>query len=86
MYEQQRDALFNQQMNLEQTTFGINQLKDNMDTIEAMKETSNAFKSQLKQMNVTKIENLQDELQDLMEDSNEINECKFFLISNSSNE
>lgn len=76
MYEQQRDSLFNQQMNLEQTSFMTNQLKDNMDTIQVMKETTNTFKTQLKQMSIEKIEDLQDELQEMMMDSNEINERK----------
>jgi charged multivesicular body protein 5 len=74
MYEQQRDSLFNQQMNLEQTTFMTNQLKDNMDTFQTMKESTQGMKSQMKGLNIEKIDQLQDDMADLMDDANEINE------------
>ena len=66
LYEGQRDQLYNQQFNLEQTTFVMESAKDTVNTVQALKATSKdmrqAFKS--KELDISSIEKLQDELAD----------------------
>ena len=49
-------------------------LKNVMTTVDAMKTTNKALKSQYGKIDIDKIERMQDEMQDLMEVGNEINE------------
>eukprot|EP01080_Neovahlkampfia_damariscottae_P000857 gene857-9106_t len=74
MYESQSDSLYKQQMSLEQTTFVTNQLKDNLDTVQAMKQSTDMMKNQFKQYDIDKISDLQDEMYDMMLDADEIND------------
>ena len=66
LYEGQRDQLYSQQFNLEQTTFVMESAKDTVNTVQALKATSKdmkqAFKS--KELDISSIEKLQDELAD----------------------
>eukprot|EP01084_Bolivina_argentea_P033758 62427_1 len=73
-YEQQRDRIMGQQMNIDNAKFTLQSIKDNEDMIAAMKGATTQLKQQFKGINIDEIEDLQDEMMDLMEDSNEINE------------
>lgn len=68
LYENQREQLYNQQFNMEQTSFALESIKDTAQTVQAMKaagaELKSAFKKQ--DLNIDGIEKLQDEMADLM--------------------
>jgi uncharacterized protein HemX len=68
LYENQREQLYNQQFNMEQTSFALESIKDTAQTVQAMKaagaELKQAFKKQ--DLNIDSIEKLQDEMADLM--------------------
>lgn len=68
LYENQREQLYNQQFNMEQTSFALDSIKDTAQTVQAMKaagaELKTAFKKQ--DLNIDSIEKLQDEMADLM--------------------
>merc|ERR1712113_420377 len=73
-YEQQRDRLMGQQMNVDSAKFAQQSIKDNADMVTAMKGAATQLKQQFKEINIDEVEDLQDEMQDLMEDANEIND------------
>jgi len=74
MYENQRENLTNQSFNIEQQNFAIQQVKDTKTTVDAMKVGVKEFKKAYKHVDIDQIENLQDELEDLTEQSSEIQE------------
>eukprot|EP01118_Nematostelium_gracile_P011864 TRINITY_DN427_c0_g1_i1.p1 TRINITY_DN427_c0_g1~~TRINITY_DN427_c0_g1_i1.p1 ORF type:complete len:210 (-),score=66.09 TRINITY_DN427_c0_g1_i1:47-676(-) len=74
MYEGQRDQLMNQSFNMEQASFATQTMKDTVTTISAMKTANTELKKQFKTVKIDDIENLQDEMFDLMETTNEIQE------------
>eukprot|EP00005_Dracoamoeba_jomungandri_P000023 CAMPEP_0174251416 /NCGR_PEP_ID=MMETSP0439-20130205/1243_1 /TAXON_ID=0 /ORGANISM="Stereomyxa ramosa, Strain Chinc5" /LENGTH=229 /DNA_ID=CAMNT_0015331719 /DNA_START=35 /DNA_END=727 /DNA_ORIENTATION=+ len=74
MYEQQRDQLMGQAFQMEQTNFMAQGMKDTVTIVQTMKETQGAMKATLKQMKIRDVENLWDEMEDLYEDTNEIQE------------
>ncbi|KAI8785673.1 charged multivesicular body protein 5 [Biomphalaria glabrata] len=74
MYENQRDQLGQQSFNLEQQNYAIQSLKDTKTTVDAMKIGVKDFKKAYKHVNIDQIENMQDDLEDLMEQSSEIQE------------
>jgi charged multivesicular body protein 5 len=74
MYENQREQLGQQSFNLEQQNFAIQSLKDTKTTVDAMKIGAKDFKKAYKHINIDQIENMQDDLEDLMEQSSEIQE------------
>ena len=67
LYEQQRDQLYGQQFNVEQTAFVVQSARDTAHTVTAMqaasKEMTRAFKS--KELNIDNIDRLQDSLADI---------------------
>ena len=63
-----------QSFNMEQTNFATENLKNTVTTIETMKIASKEIKSQFKKMNIDKIENMQDDMADLLEQADEIQE------------
>jgi len=69
MYEAQRDQLAGQAFNVEQTSFAIDSVKDTLTTVEAMKGASKTLKSEVKKVNIDNIEDLQDDLAEMMEES-----------------
>ncbi|XP_074550007.1 charged multivesicular body protein 5 [Halichoeres trimaculatus] len=75
MYETQRDNLMQQSFNMEQTNYTIQSLKDTKTTVDAMKVGLKDMKKAYKHVKIDKIENLQDQLEDMMEDANEIQEA-----------
>ena len=74
MYEQQRDSLYNQSFNLEQVSFATQNIKDTQATVASMKEASKQIKAEYKKCDITEIENLQDEMADMLDLTNEIQE------------
>ncbi|CAL8468439.1 g7979 [Coccomyxa elongata] len=74
LYENQREQLYNQQFNMEQTSFAMESIKDTAQTVQAMKvagaELKSAFKKQ--DLNIDSIEKLHDEMADLMDMHNEL--------------
>lgn len=76
MYEGQRDMIAGQAFNIDQTSFGIESAKANVQTVAAMKAANQELKKTLKKdLNVDDVEDLADDMADLMEDFNEINEA-----------
>lgn len=74
MYEGQRDQLQQQSWNMEQASMMQNNLKNVMTTVDTMKLTNKALKQQYGQINIDKIEQLQNEMADLMDLGNDIQE------------
>ncbi len=72
MYEQQRDQLAGQAFNVEQTNFAIDSVKDTLTTVQAMKTASKTLKKEVKKVDLSQIEDLQDDLADMMEDVNDV--------------
>ncbi|OMO88155.1 Snf7 [Corchorus capsularis] len=74
MYEGQRDMLYNQTFNLDQVAFAAEGLKDAQQTVTALKSANKELKGMMKTVKIQDIDNLQDEMMDLMDVSNEIQE------------
>ncbi|ORY47105.1 hypothetical protein LY90DRAFT_415426 [Neocallimastix californiae] len=75
MYEQQRDQLMQQSFNMEQTSFATENLRNTVTTVNAMKQANKQLKKQYKKVNIDKIEAMQDEMEDLLDQANEIQEA-----------
>ncbi|KAI9157341.1 hypothetical protein LWI28_020971 [Acer negundo] len=74
MYEGQRDMLYNQTFNLDQVAFASEGIKDAQQTMTALKVANKELKGMMKTVKIQDIDNLQDEMMDLMDVSNEIQE------------
>ncbi|KAJ8551613.1 hypothetical protein K7X08_021628 [Anisodus acutangulus] len=74
MYEGQRDMLYNQTYNLDQVSFAAEGIKDAQQTMSALKGANKELKGMMKTVKIQDIDNLQDEMMDLMDVSNEIQE------------
>jgi charged multivesicular body protein 5 len=74
MYEGQRDMLYNQTFNLDQVAFASEGIKDAQQTMTALKSANKELKGMMKTVKINDIDNLQDEMMDLMDVSNEIQE------------
>jgi len=74
LYEAQRDQLYNQQYNVEQTAFVMENVQDSVQTVQAMKAASKGLRSAFKrnELNISGIEQLQDDMADLMDMHNDI--------------
>nr|CDS32248.1 charged multivesicular body protein 5 [Hymenolepis microstoma] len=70
--EQQRDMLYNQSFNMSQAAFAIQNVKDTQTTVKAMKAGVKEFKKETKHMNLDDIEDINDDLFDMLDLSNEI--------------
>ena len=68
LYETQRDQLYNQQFNVEQTAFVMENVQDSVQTVQAMKAASKELRTAFKknELNISGIEKLQDDMADLM--------------------
>lgn len=64
-----------QSFNMEQTQFVTENLKNTVTTVEAMKTGAKEMKMQYKKINIDKIENLHDDMEDMMEQANDIQEA-----------
>lgn len=74
MFEGQRDHLYNQSFNLDQVSFASAGLNDAQQTMAAMKEANKNLKGQMKTMKLSDLDNLQDDMADLMDYSNDVQE------------
>ncbi|KAJ3052845.1 hypothetical protein HK097_005572 [Rhizophlyctis rosea] len=74
LYEGQRDQLMQQSFNMEQAAMTTENLKNTLATVDAMKMANKEMKSQYKKINIDKIEKVQDEMEDLLEQANDIQE------------
>lgn len=77
-YEAQRDQLYNQQMNIDQTTFVMQGMQDTVNNVAAMKGAATELKrlqKTHKELNPDKIWNIMDEMQDLHADFEDIQEA-----------
>jgi len=74
LYESQRDQLYSQQFNLDQVSFTTQNMQDTANQVKAMKAANKELKVAFKStdLDVNSIEAMQDEMSDLMEQSNEI--------------
>ncbi|KAH7854828.1 hypothetical protein Vadar_018168 [Vaccinium darrowii] len=74
MYEGQRDMLYNQTFNLDQVAFASEGIKDAQQTMSALKSANKDLKGMMKTVKIQDIDNLQDEMMDMVDVSNEIQE------------
>jgi charged multivesicular body protein 5 len=72
VYENQREMLSNQSFNIEQQNMAIQSMKDTKTTVDAMKIGLKEMKKEYKKIDLNKIEDLQDDLADIMEQANEV--------------
>lgn len=69
-----RDQLMGQIMNVERTVFALETVKDSQVTMGALKEAAKQLKEEQKKINISELEDIQDDLADLLEDQEEIQE------------
>ncbi|KAJ2956778.1 hypothetical protein NQZ79_g7444 [Umbelopsis isabellina] len=74
LYEAQRDNLQQQSFNMEQAQMTNDNLRNVMTTVDAMQQANKEMKKQYKNVNIDKLDALQDEMEDLMEQANEVQE------------
>ncbi|KND03752.1 uncharacterized protein SPPG_08914 [Spizellomyces punctatus DAOM BR117] len=74
LYEGQRDQLMQQSFNMEQGNMALDNLKNTLVTVDAMKLANKELRGQYKKVNLDKIEKIQDEMEDLLEQANDIQE------------
>ncbi|CAH1446375.1 unnamed protein product [Lactuca virosa] len=74
MYEGQRDMLYNQTFNLDQVAFASEGIKDAQQTMSALKSANKELKGMMKTVKIQDFDNLQDDMMELMDVSNEIQE------------
>lgn len=74
MYEQQRDQLMQQSFNLGQANFTIESLQETAKTVKIMKDAGKQMRREYKKLDISSIENAQDEMTDMMQDAAEIQE------------
>lgn len=77
MYEAQRDQLFQQQFNIEQTSFTLQSMQDTKLQVQVMKAAAKDMKTQFKskELDINAIDKLTDDMADLMYYNNEIQEA-----------
>lgn len=74
-YEQQRENIMQQSFNLDQTNFATQMLIETKGTVDAMKAGVKQMKQEYKNINISEIEDLQDDMEDMMADANEVQEA-----------
>lgn len=74
-YEQQRENLLQQSFNLDQTNFATQMLIETKSTVDAMRAGVKQMKQEYKNVNISEIEDIQDDLEDMMADANEVQEA-----------
>jgi len=72
MYDKQRESLYNQSFNIDQTKFAQENVKDTAMTVEAMKSANKELKTQVKEINIDDIEDLHDDMSEMLELTDEI--------------
>nr|CAG4652195.1 EOG090X0EA1 [Triops cancriformis] len=74
-YEAQATNLRQQSFNMEQTNYTTQTLKDTKSTVQAMQLGLKDMKREFKNINIDKIEDVQDELADMLEQADEVQEA-----------
>jgi len=74
MYEAQRDQLQQQSFNMEQASFTTENLRNVVSTVDAMQIANKEMQKQYKKIDINKIESIQDDMEDLLEQANDIQE------------
>jgi charged multivesicular body protein 5 len=74
MYEQQRDQLCAQSFNIEQAAFAVDSIKSTQETVSAMKDASKQLKIETAKIDLSSIEDTQDDMEEMLFDMNEIQE------------
>ncbi|KAJ2019467.1 Vacuolar protein-sorting-associated protein 60 [Coemansia sp. IMI 209128] len=74
MFEVQRDQLTQQSYNMESAMLATENINNTLTAVKAMQDTSKAMKAQFKMMDIDKIEQMQYDMEDAMEQANEIQE------------
>lgn len=69
------DGLRNQAFNMEQANYATQTLKDTHATVAAMKDGVKQMKTEFKKINIDQIEDIQDEMADMLEQSDEVQEA-----------
>ncbi|QLG75002.1 hypothetical protein HG535_0H03290 [Zygotorulaspora mrakii] len=72
--EQMRDSLDSQSWSMSQAQMTSDNLKNTMITVNALKQTNKALKSQYGKINIDKLQDMQDEMMDLIEQGDELQE------------
>lgn len=78
LYESQREQLYNQSFNMEQTRFTVDSVKDTVQTVQALKGAGQEMKQAMKknkELDISYIEKMQDDMFDMMDMASEINEA-----------
>ena len=68
LYESQRTQLYNQQFNVEQTRFTVDNMNDTVSTVQAMTAANDDMKKQFKktkELDISHIDKLQDDMYDM---------------------
>uniref|UniRef100_D8PS44 Uncharacterized protein n=1 Tax=Schizophyllum commune (strain H4-8 / FGSC 9210) TaxID=578458 RepID=D8PS44_SCHCM len=74
MYESQLEQLTQQTFNMESAALTTENLRNTMATVDAMKMANKEMRKQYGKIDIDKIENVQFEMEDLIEQANEIQE------------
>lgn len=74
MYEAQMEQLTQQSFNMEQSMMVTDNLRNTMATVDAMQHANKELKKTYGNLNVDKIERIQDEMEDLLEQSSMLQE------------
>eukprot|EP00798_Chlamydomonas_sp_ICE-L_P027850 gene27850-4022_t len=78
MYEGQRDQMYQQQFNVEQTRFTVDSIQDTVTTVQATTAANKEMKKLMKknkELDINYIDNMQDDMFDMMDMANEINDA-----------
>lgn len=74
LYESQLDQLYQQSYNMEQATMTTENLRNTMATVDAMNSANKEMKKTYGKIDIDKIERVQDEMEDLIEQANDVQE------------
>lgn len=74
MYSKNRDQLYAQQFNMDQTKFAKESMENTKQMVGAMKQAKESLKSGIKEIDIDDVEDLQDDMEELLEDNDEIQE------------
>ena len=72
MYDAQAGNLLNQQFNIDQVQFCSESIQDTINIYSTLKEATDVQKQEMKKLDMDKMEDLFDDLQDMMADQEEI--------------
>lgn len=73
-YEQQRMSMMGTSFNLEQANFTVESLRGTRETVAAMQASAQEMKRATRSLNLDRVEDLRDTLQDMMAEAEEVNQ------------